>query len=976
AGAVLVGESTERAANQAIQFEPAGEQKLKGKAAPVPAFRALRVVAEVGGRNRAGVLEAPFVGRDDDFRLLKDLFHATGRDTRPRLVSVMGPAGIGKSRLAWEFSKYADGLVDDTYWHAGRSPSYGEGVTFWALGEMVRRRAELLESDDEATTRTKVGATVRRWVPDEGQQRWIEAALLALLGLGETLPGSRDELFAAWRTFFERIAEKGPTVLLFEDLQWADSGLLDFIDHLLEWTKSLPIFVMTLSRPELLERRPDWGAGRRNFVSLALEPLPDAAMHELLEGLVPGLPLSVRKTIVARADGIPLYAVETVRMLVAEGKLRDESGVYKTIGDLDAIAIPDTLTALIAARLDGLAPAERSVLQAAAVLGQSFSVKALEALSGVDAEELVLMLAGFVRREVLSLEADPRSPERGQYSFVQALIREVAYNQLARNERKVRHLAAARWFEGLGDDELAGVLAEHYAAAYRNAPSGAEADALAGQARIALRAAAERAANLGSKAQAVAFLTRALEMTEDPGERAALLERAAREATDATPEVARAHFDDAMSLYRMLGDLSGMARSATGISIALNQQYRPAEAVPILEQAVEDTVGIASEPDAIRMLAELARSYALIRHPKALDLVDRVLELAEPLELMPIIAEGLINRALVLSFADRYYEPTTILRGVLPITEANGLNSAQMRALNNLASGLLKDDVREALRLIDQAIELSRRSGALGALAYFRGTSVYPLLLSGKWDEIEAAINELEDADPEDANLLEFYVGKAIYLAFRGEDERATATLEAARPLLAKTSQFEYVALDRFAAAQIAALGGRLEQAHSFASEGMSMPRSELTWSFAEWAARAALWMGDTDRARAAVDLLEAIRQPGRIVGSVKRQMRAAIDALDGRRPQALAGYREALGTWRDQDIPVYLGLLLTDMAIVLDPEYGEGATAAEEARSIWTRLGSPPMLARLDQAMLLKATNNTAPAGSVSEAVESSTSA
>jgi len=949
-GSVVVGETTERAANRAIAFEPLGDQQLKGKSAPVPAFRAVRVVAEIGGRNRAEGLEAPFVGRDDDFRLLKDLFHATGRDRRPRLVSVMGPAGIGKSRLAWEFSKYTDGLVEDTYWHTGRSPSYGEGVTFWALGEMIRRRAELLEGDDEATTRQKIDETVTRWVPDEKEQRWIEGALLALLGLGESLPGGRDELFAAWRTFFERIAEHATTVLLFEDLQWADSGLLDFIDHLFDWTKSLPLFVLTLARPTLLDRRPDWGAGRRNFVSLALDPLPAGPMNQLLEGLVPGLPADIRQTIVARADGVPLYAVETVRMLVAEGKLRDEGGVFEPVGELTAIAIPETLTALIAARLDGLEPAERAVLQAAAVLGQSFSVAALEALSGVGAEELGTMLAGFLRREVLSIEADPRSPERGQYSFVQALIREVAYNQLARDQRKERHLAAARWFEGLGDDELAGVLAEHYAAAYRNAPSGPEADALAGQARIALRAAADRAGILGSQAQAVAFLTHALELTHDPAERAALLERAGKEATDATPESAFSHFEQASDLYRSLGDLHGLARAATGSSIVLHSVYRPAEAIPILEAAVTEASAIASEPDAVRMLSELARAYANARDPRALELVDRVLELAEPLELMPIIAEGLINRALVLNYAGRYYEPATILRGLLPITEAHGLNWSRLRALNNLAVGMLNEDLREAARLMDEAIELSRRTGNLGSATYFQGANLYALLLLGRWGEIESTIAELADTNSRDVNMLEFMQGKAVYEAYRGDDEAATATLQTLRPLLAEASLPDIVVFEKLIEAQVEIAAGRLEAGRRLAVAGMVLRGSGLEFYCAEWAARAGLWMGDDSRVREAVQGLHAVRPHGRVPRTMARQMDAAIAALDGRQSEALEGFREALEGWRDMDALLIRGLCLMDMVAVLAPSTPEATAAADEARSLWTRLGAPPLIARLDE--------------------------
>jgi len=949
AGAVLVGESTEHAANQAIQFEPAGEQTLKGKAAPVPAFRAVRVVAELGGRNRAGSLEAPFVGREDDFRLLKDLFHATGRDKRPRLVSVTGPAGIGKSRLAWEFSKYVDGLVEDTYWHAGRSPSYGEGVTFWALGEMVRRRAELLESDDEATTRQKVSEIVRRWVPDEAQQRWIEGALLALLGLGESVAGSRDELFAAWRTFFERIAEKGTTVLLFEDLQWADSGLVDFIDHLLEWTKALPIFVITLSRPELLERRPDWGAGRRNFVSLGLEPLPEAPMNALLEGLVPGLPASVRKTIVARADGIPLYAVETVRMLVAEGKLREESGVYETVGELNVIAIPDTLTALIAARLDALAPAERSVLQAAAVLGQAFSVIALEALSGIDADQLAPMLAGFLRREVLSLEADPRSPERGQYSFVQALIREVAYNQLARNERKTRHLAAARWFESLGDDELAGVLAEHYASAHRNAPAGPEAGALAGQARIALRAAADRASSLGSHAQAAAFVIQALDITDDQTDRAALLERAGVEQTDVDTEQAVIKFAQAAEIYQSLGDLHGLARSASGQAICLTILFKPGEAVPIIEAAMKEVAAIENEPDFVALQSELARAYANTRNPKALELVDRVLERAEQLQLMPIIAEGLLNRALVLGHAGRYYEPVTILRGLLPITEAHSLNRARVRAMNNLSVLLHADDITASDELMGQATEFAQRIGSSAWAIAFEVGRLYTSLMRGRWTRVEELFDKFMEQEGLDANEFELLQTGSIYWALRGDSARAHDLIERARPIVAELSLREIDTQLLQAEAAVNLLNGELEEAYRLGARGMAVTQSHLALVSADWAMRAALWLGDARRVQAAVDALWREQYPGRILHAMRLGARATAAAVANRVEDGLADYRASIALWREVDVPLGLAFTLSDMAIAIGSEHSEAAAAADEARAIWARLGSPPMLARLE---------------------------
>jgi class 3 adenylate cyclase/tetratricopeptide (TPR) repeat protein len=965
-GGVLVGETTERAANQGIAFEAVGEQTLKGKMAPVAAYRAVRVVAEVGGKNRAGGLEPPFVGRDDDFRLLKDLFHTTGRDRRPRLVSVMGPAGIGKSRLAWEFSKYTDGLIEDTYWHAGRAPSYGEGVTFWPLSEMVRGRAQLAESDDEVTTRAKIRATVAEWIDDEGERRWVEQALVALLGLGDPLPGGRDELFSAWRTFFERIAAHGTTVLLFEDLQWADAGVLEFIDHLLDWTKALPIFVITLSRPELLERRSDWGAGRRNFVSLSLEPLSDADMRALLDGLVPDLPDGVRQTIIKRADGIPLYAVEMIRMLVADGRLAERDGIYVPVGDVSDVPVPETLTALIAARLDGLDAAKRVILQDAAVIGQSFTLDGIVAVSGASEETVSATLADFVRRELLTVNADPRSPERGQYSFVQALIREVAYNQLSRPERKSRHLAAARWFESLGDDELASALAGHYVAAHLNAPPGPEADALATQARIALRGAAERAASLGSHQQAVKFFRQAVDLTDDPIERAGLLLRAASEAGDQTPETQLELAEQALELYREAEDLRGVANAAAELSLAYHNLFRPAEAVPVLERALSQTAAIESEPEGVRLLSELTRTYSNLHDPRAMDLVGTLLERAERLGLVPLVTEAIINRALVLNRARRYYEPIAMLRGVLPLARSHNLVWSESRAINNLLVLLFDDDPAESLRLIDQGEELSRRTGNLGTYAYFRAGKIEPLIEVGRWQEARDILEEMKDADPADPNLNDFRIGKAIFLAHIGDDAAAVEAGQVARDALAHTS-FEPLQVNLLMMqTQVDALGGRLAAATRSADKGMNAHGDVNSRISAEWASRLALWTGNLAQAHAAQDAFGTPRG-GRIVTAQAAQMAAIVAALDGRADEALPGFRHAIEIIRDLDVRARLAAYLTEMAIALPPSMTGVQDAADEARRLWTELGSPPMLARLDAG--LARWNSASPSGSAGRA-------
>jgi len=445
-GTVLVGDATAQAAGGAIAFESAGSFEVKGRAAPIVAQRALRVVGKRGGVGRTESLEAPFVGREAELSLIRDLYHATASDRRARLVSIVGQAGIGKSRLLWEFSKYTDGLAETMRWHQGRSPAYGEGVTFWALGEMIRQRAGIMEGEDTGATRSKLAATVTEWIPDEADRRWIEPSLRQLLGVHDGGAIDRDELFAGWRSFFERVAQVDPTVLVFEDIQWADSGLLDFVEYMLEWSRNLPIYIVTTARPELLERRPTWGAGQRSFTSLSLEPLPDGAMRALLAGLVPGLPAPVVEAILGRAEGVPLYAVETVRMLLHEGLLERTEGAYRPTGDLSKIAVPDSLHSLITARLDALEPASRSLLQDAAVLGQTFAIPALAAVSGEDAASIETHLRALARREIVVLDTDPRSPERGHYGFVQALIRDVAYGLLAKRDRRTRHLAAARYY--------------------------------------------------------------------------------------------------------------------------------------------------------------------------------------------------------------------------------------------------------------------------------------------------------------------------------------------------------------------------------------------------------------------------------------------------------------------------------------------------------------------------------------------------
>jgi class 3 adenylate cyclase/tetratricopeptide (TPR) repeat protein len=945
-GTVLVGEATMRATSGSVVFEEAGEQLLKGKQLPVSAWRAVRVVAERGGRNRSDSLEAPFVGRSDELRLLKDLFHATGREKRIRLVSLMGPAGIGKSRLAWEFLKYVDGLVETTYWHDGRSPAYGEGITFWALGEMVRSRCGLTEGDDEETTRTKVAETVRQWLTEPEEIDWVEKALLTLFGVESGM--AAEQLFGAWRTFFERIAQVGTVTLVFEDLHHADSGLLDFIDHMLDWSRGLPIYIITLSRPDLLERRPEWGAGKRNFTSQYIEPLAEPQMRELLAGLVPGLPDEAVATIVGRADGIPLYAVETVRSLVADGRLKEQDGVYVPVGDLTNLAVPETLTALISSRLDALEPADRSLIHDAAVLGQSFTAEALGAVSGVAAGELTTHLTALVRREILTRQADARSAEIGQYVFVQALIREVAYNTLSKKDRKARHLAAARFFEQLGSDELASILAGHYLAAHDNAAEGPEQDALAAQARVALRGAADRAAKLGAHDQAVTFLQQALNVTADPAERADMLERASESAGIATRyelsiELARGAFE----ARQQADDRIGSARASAAIGYALLNARHDREALAALEPAVAEYADLGAHPVLAELKLNLARAYnQLNERADTVSLADQGLEVAEHGNHPRLLARGLVTKGAALGGLGRLREAIALVRAGEEVARQHELFAEVLPALVVRGYFLGEVDNVQALEAYQDGLALARRVGHRAWSRNFINNIGYTSFLTGDWDAGLAEMDAVLAEDLDTAGRIWLLSNALIIRVSRGDDvddqlaelERLAATVDDPHVSTAPSDT----------RANLAQAQGRLEDAqrHWLSAVG--------TWSSQEpaayyQAARPALWAGQVEKVREYLAGLDATGFHGPVVEARRANLHAAIAALEGRSREAVALYREALTAWRDLKVVWEEALTGLDMATVLDQSDPFVQATIRSTREIFSRLGAKPYLERLE---------------------------
>ncbi len=537
-GTVWVDHETRGLSAAAVAFDDMGEHALKGKSERVRLFRAGAVVAAVGGAQRVDGLEAPMVGRDAELRQLKELFHRTQDDGRARIVVVTGTPGVGKSRLGWEFEKYTDGLQDTMWWHRGRCLSYGDGVAYWAFSEMVRSRLGLQEGEDRTQVAAKLRAGVAALAADARESEWLVSRLATLLGVGDGATFDRTDLYAAWTTFLERVGGDEPVVLVFEDVQQADTSLLELVEHLLETFRGT-LFVLVLARPELLDQRPSLVAGRRATV-VELAPLPQDRMTSLVDALVGELPAAVRNAVVTRAEGIPLYAVETVRSLIDREVVVAHDGRYVFVDhapgglDLEQLAAPTSLQTLISARLDALSPLERRTVQDASVLGLAFQHAGLMALSEVGGYELDQALAMLVRKGILTAETDPRSPEQGQFRFLQALVREVAYGTLARADRRARHLAAATYLEDEHQvDEaggaVAGIVAQHLVDAMAATPARDPGrPALADRARALLVAAATRAESLGSPEEALRSTLQALDLTPGPDEEPELCERAAR----------------------------------------------------------------------------------------------------------------------------------------------------------------------------------------------------------------------------------------------------------------------------------------------------------------------------------------------------------------------------------------------------------------------------------------------------------------
>ena len=640
ANTVLVGESTFRATQTAVEYGERRVLQAKGKADPVAVYEALRTRPELRDSYEAGPL-APLIGRKEELSLILDTIARARRDRTVQLVTLVGVPGIGKSRLVWELQR---ALSDDpglVTWRRGRCLPYGDGVTFWALGEMVKAQTGILESDSGDAVEAKLHRGVHDLVADSKEASWVESHLRPLVALDTQQGERREEAFTAWRRFFEGLAEWGPLVLVFEDIHWADEGLLDFLDHLADWATNVPLVLLCTARPELRERRATWGA-RANAATIALPPLNHAETGALVGYLLkqPLVPAELQTALLERAEGNPLYAEEFVRMLVERGFLyRNGGGWQLRDGELP---LPESVQGIVAARLDALDPDEKAMLRDAAVIGRGFWPAAVAAVSGLDRSTVDDALFSLERKELVRRVSTSAVASELQYSFHHAVVRDVAYSSIPRVERSAKHRLAAEWIESLGRrEDHAETLAHHYLSALEYARgSGQPTAAFADRAREALRNAGDRALALNAPGGAARYFAAALELTagDDPGRPDLLFLEAKSLYRTGHPD--EELLEGARQAFLDAGDLEQAAECQT---ILGDVRWRQGDRDAAFEQLEQAIAGLAKPSHArAYALSELARMRNAASEPEtAVALGREALEIADALELRELRVSAL-----------------------------------------------------------------------------------------------------------------------------------------------------------------------------------------------------------------------------------------------------------------------------------------------------------------------------------------------
>jgi class 3 adenylate cyclase/tetratricopeptide (TPR) repeat protein len=966
-GGIVVGEATYRATRDLFEFVELPPVSVKGKTDVLPVWHA------VAPRRRFGVdveplVRTPLIGRDDDLALLQSTYARMLRESSAQLVTITGEPGVGKTRLTAELRGWVDDREEIVFWRQGRSLPYGEGITYWALGEMVKAQAGILESDSPEDALEKVAVAVNEVTDDPSERDWLRTSLAPLVGAGETVAGgSQDESFGAWRRFLEGVASNRPLIVVFEDLHWADDPLLAFVEHLVDWSTGVPLLVICTARPELYERAPGWGGGKRNSNTISLSPLDAEDTARLLAALLRRavLPAETQARLLEHAGGNPLYAEEFVRMLGDQGLLSEEGELH----DAD-IRVPDNVQALIAARLDTLTPERKSLLHDAAVVGKVFWSGIVASMGDRDHEPVRAGLHELVRKELVRTVRTSSVKDQNEYAFWHALVRDVAYSQIPRAERVRKHVAAAQWIEHMAGERVtdhAELLAYHYEHALelaRAAGANGQVTELAESARRFLELAGDRAMSL-DLLKAYAYYRRAADLcASDAIERGDLLLKAV---AGRAPRLGEAEecAGEALSIFRARGDelregaaLTALARLAFLRGDRGRNDQLVSEAIELLER----------HPPGKELLEAYVRragDFAIRTRPdEALPAIEKALALADQLGLQTFAPELHQYRGIARSDLGDVGGVDDLREGLELAREAGNL-VAVGTGYSNLASMLLWLSPGEALEVWNEGSDFAGRRGMAGSSMWLTAESMWALFDLGHWDELlHRADQVFEFAERGGPSYMALVPGpqKALVLLERGAGADAATLVDEALPRAREAEDLQVLVPALAAAAAVAFSRGDLNEAAELADEVETATRSGASIYRARYLPQLvsiALAAGKPELAAAFLDT--GYPSTGRVAHAVVAAHAVAAEEA-GDTDAALALHEDAASRWADHGFVLGQAesLLGVGRCLIALGRAHEAAAPLQAAREIFQRLGAEPSVLRADD-LLARATSMTA---------------
>jgi class 3 adenylate cyclase/tetratricopeptide (TPR) repeat protein len=937
-GSVTVGEITHRLTRGAIEYEQLEALKLKGKSEPVPAWEAVRLL--VSGTGTRGTRAAsPLIGREDESSLLLSMFDRVVSENRPHLVTVLGQAGVGKSRLLRELATKVADREEKVAFRIGSCPAYGAGLAYWALGEIIRNQFEIVDTDDSERAWAKllhgIESTISNDQTDEPHER-LAATIARPLGIEppaelaaatgvhdvEDPQQVRDRLFSAVRSLVEAASHRWPVVIAIEDIHWADEGMLDLIEYLARWIRG-PALIVCLARDELLDRRPGWGGGRRNATTIALEPLSEIETRELVAALLPNGngasgngQTDMVPQVAERAAGNPLFVEEMVN------RIREE-------GSKDVQTLPETVHAVLAARLDSLTAQERRVLQHAAVVGQTFwegSLAGVKAEEGIDLEG---SLAALEEKDLVVSSPGSRLAGEHEYAFKHVLIRDVAYSTLPKSVRARKHAQVGAFIEERAADRSEGVVAmvaDHYG---RAAALGADADVdraeleqINHKALAALEAAGDAAAFLYSNQEALGHYESALSLRRelDPGTRARVAEKLGDVAlrlgrVDQATQV----WEECLDFHRREEDLARVGDLHRKIGAGLWHKGDREGSIEHYQKGIDLLKDGPPCLELVRLYEEAASLYmhtgdnmlAIYASEKALRLAERLGEAAAASR-----AHGIFGRVFG-RIGDSERARQNLERSVELARESDPAEA--VRALLTLGYHLevSEADYGGAGGAYTEALELAEQTGDLPSKVELHAALAQLAFHRGDWetvaDQAEAS-GSLAEREGLTGKLCFPYMMRGMLAWREGDFDASTKGLRRA--------------------AELAEQVGRSEVAFQ-----------SLYWLAAALRQRGDHAESDTEMARA-LDLCE---RAGLVAQSVEAISARAVNlALAGRADAARDAAEEA-GRLADRlRYPVGKAASLEAKGAVAG-DSAEAGAALREARTAWRELGRPLDAARCD---------------------------